>query len=230
MDICLDTNTLLSHLFLAEPYNHEITLYLQNHPHDNYYLTGHVKKECDNIFYKKQKLFRIILIDFITYLNDYHNKIINMDNILNKFIRSIRGYEFKNEPVSLEYIKKILSQIWIDESIQENTLGYDVFCKFTIFKNNLDYELFKHKHDLYNKMIFIPSARRKYGEILNKLIHNGSHEKDNLIILDLYEYHLKNPIGFIFITFDNSFYNALINCSFEFIIDVKNYKNLIKFT
>lgn len=178
------------------------------------------------VFNEKQEFLRMLFTDFLEIIRESNEETINMNNILDKFLKLKNNYIFKNKPVSSEYIKQTLIQVWKENYLRENELKLIVFSNLRLFNDNFEYHLYKYKNELYDKMTLIPSHNQKHEDITNRLIRNGSHQEDNLIILDLYEYYQKYLIKFTFITFDNKFYNALKNCDFVFIKALKNHKNL----
>ena len=203
-----------------------MTYFIQNHPHEQYYFSEHVHNECEYVFHEKQEFLNTLFIDFLEFIKNNTEETLNMNNALNKFLNLNNTYEFKNKPVSSKYIKQTLRQVWKENSLRENELKIIVFSNLRLFNDNFKHQLYRYKKELYDKLTLIPQHHQKHEEILNKLIENNSHYEDNLIILDLYEYYTKHLIKFVFVTFDNNFYNALKKCDFDFIDTLKSHTNL----
>jgi len=76
-NFCLDTNTIISYLFLFEPQYNLINKFISNNPNDNYYYTENILRESEKIFIEKYNSIRSILLDFNKYLNSQHNSYIH---------------------------------------------------------------------------------------------------------------------------------------------------------
>lgn len=224
-DICLDTNTIISLLFFIEPEHSIIKKYLDINLKNNFYYTQHIYSECENIFQQKLEFLNNIIEDTILFLEDNHNIIYNKNKFTSSFIKSNNNYYYKESIVKLEDIISILNIIW-DNYCNESMDGFylsQLFFKYQHFLNN---SLIKYKQGIYNRLILINKHERDYPQIEDNLLRHGSHKEDNEIILDIYEYYLKNGIFFTFITFDKSFYNSLEKCNFDFLTEIYNYESI----
>jgi len=66
-NICLDTNTIISYLFLSEPQYKLIDAFLTKNPNNEYYYTENIQKESEKVFLEKYNFIRSILLDFHKY-------------------------------------------------------------------------------------------------------------------------------------------------------------------
>ncbi len=218
-NICLDTNTIISHIFLSEPYHSIIKNYMRKNMKSEYYYTESILTETENIYYQKHNLILNIFNDFTDFLEDYHNKFLLNNNIITKFVLENHDYYYKGKKVSKRYIETILYE-FLKEICEDNIDGFDAFKRFERYLTKMSSQLFNHKENFYKKLTLIPKHSKEYPTITNTLTKNGSHYEDNEIILDIYEYVLINNIKFTIVTFDKSFYNSLKKCKFNFINNI----------
>lgn len=183
-NICLDTNTIISYLFLSEPQHTIIKEYINKYPNYNYFYTEHILEESEEVFYQKQLLLRNIITDFTDYLEDYHNEILSKNQVISYFTKKGYSYKFKDKIVSNITVKNILEKYW-QVSFEDNMEGFQVYKKFDYFLNNLNTILYEHRENFLSNLILIPKYTHYYKNIEDLLISNNSHTKDNLIILDL---------------------------------------------
>lgn len=224
-NICLDTNTIISYLFFSEPQHSIITVFINGNPSFNYFFTEHVLEESENIFYQKLFLIRNILIDFTDFLKDDNHQTVSKNHTLNKFVQQSSLYKFKGVTVKKEVVKNVIKKYW-EYLLPDVNDTFIVYIKFDAFTTTLNDVIYENREELYNKLSLIPKHTKEHNHIREKLIENNSHDSDNNIILDLYEYCKFNQKEFIFVTFDNDFYIALKRCDFEFITKVCNIDEL----
>ncbi|MDO5826192.1 MAG: hypothetical protein Q4Q22_07415, partial [Methanosphaera sp.] len=217
------TNTIISLLFFIEPAHSVINKYLEGNSNDKFYYTKHIYSECETIFRQKLDFLDDIIEDVILFLEDNHNKMYNQKQFTSSFTNSNKNYYYKQSKVDINDIISILSIIW-DKHCSENMDGFYLSQIFFKYQHFLDNYLIKYKQTIYNRLILINGYTQEYPQITDKLLSHGSHKKDNEIILDIYEYHLKHNILFNFVTFDKSFYNALKECNFDFLIEIYDYE------
>lgn len=192
----------------------------------NFYFTKHVLDECDNVINRKIHIINVILGDAILFLDDNHNNIFTRENFIKKFTK-----HYKNNPYKKFKIKDIeytLTKIW-DNKCDESMEGYNLSNVLNKYKLSIKKNMDIHKQKLYQKLILIDNHIKNHEKINKQLLLNKSHDEDNQIILDIYEYYLNHKITFIFITFDKNFYNALKRCKFKFIKNVYNKEDIKRF-
>jgi len=226
-NFCLDTNTIISYLFLFEPQYNLINKFISNNPNDNYYYTENILRESEKIFIEKYNSIRSILLDFNKYLNSQHNSYNTFEYFLNQFITSNKKtYTFNGKIYTKQDIRKILTIMWYNMSTDESIDGFELQKYISSYLSKLINEIWTFKENFFNNLIFIPAHKYNYSEIIKTLKENNSHHEDNMIILDLYEYYLNKNIKFILITFDKNFYNAIQKSNLKFITQVYNLEDI----
>jgi len=223
-NVCFDTNTIISYLFFIEP-NYTIMQEYINQSEDYFYLTKHILNECDKIVEIKVIIIKQILADAIIFLDEYNNMIFNKNKFIKMFIQQHDFYEYANKSFKKNDVKTVLEEIW-KESCDENMDGFNLLKRLRNFDISFKNIINKYKDELYSKCIIIANHINKHEKINHLLEKNNSHKEDNEIILNIYEYYLKHNITFIFITFDNNFYDSLVKCNFKFIKNIYNLQDI----
>ena len=224
-NICFDTNTIISYLFFIEPEHEVIRGFINKNINHNLYFTKKVYDECENVFAQKQLFLEKIIYDIIGFLEQDHSNIFNQKQLTDSFFKLNNVYEYKNHIIKNNEIKDILLIIW-NKFCDENMDAFNLSQIFFNYQNYLFSSLLEHKNEIYDNLILINAHQYQHSSIKSELLKNNSHEEDNEIILDLYEYHLNNELNFIFITFDKSFYIALKKCAFDFLIKICGYQDI----
>lgn len=226
-DICLDTNTIISYLLLSEPEHNLIKQFISKNPNKNYYYTENIQKECEIVFNNKYNLIRSILLDFNKYLNLYHNEYCIVDDFIHQFVSTNnKTYLFKGKNLKKYEFEKILKVILFNINVNESIEGFKLQNYISEYLWRLNHEILVFKENFFKNLIFIIAHKHNYPHILKTLEENESHYADNMIILDLYEYHLNYDINFVLISFDKNFVEALKKCNFNFIEKILNLSQL----
>ena len=192
---------------------------------DKLFITKHILTECEHITQMKTKLFKRIINDIILFLDDNQNVLFNEKLFTSKFLKLDKEYLYKNKLMEYAEINLILHEIWNYYST-ENIDGFTLLKKLYQLNVVIDSIVGRHKTQLYDKCVLIDNHTKEYKTLNDLLLENKSHEEDNEIIMDLYEYHLIHKIQFILVTFDKNFYDAIRKSDLKFIKDVYNLENI----